>query len=135
MQRPLLKQDFTTFALSVGVNGTPINSQMQLTAMVDTIAICVPSTAANSVFFGADQGVTTASGLELLPSTTSAFRIAQMRQLYELQYPLQDLKNAAMCKVSIGEEIPVIVWDVSQIYLVAAGVTTVSIAVFKAVYV
>lgn len=135
MQRPLLKQEFATFSLSVAINGTPINPNMGLTAMVDTILICIPVAAANSVFLGSDPGVTIVTGLELIAGTTTAFEIKQDRQLYELQYPLMDIKNSAMCKQDQGEQIPFIAWDVAAMFLVAAAITVVTIAVFKAVYV
>lgn len=136
MQRPLVKQEFTTFSLQVQTVGTPINAAMGITTMIDSVVICVPSGAANSVFLGGDQGVTTTSGLELLAPSLSSFVIDHDgRQLYELQFPLMDLRNGAMCKMDQGDQIPFVVWDLSSMYLVAAAVTTVSIAAFKAVYV
>lgn len=136
MQRNLIKQEFVTFGLDVQVVPTPINAQMGLTAMIDSFLVCVPVAAANSVFMGADAGVTITSGLEILAGTTEGFVIDHDgRQLYELQNPLMDLRNAALCKADQAETIPFIAWDMTQIYLVAVGVTRVSIGCFKAVYV
>lgn len=134
--RPLVKQEATSFSLSVAVTPTPIAPQLGLTSMIDSFIVTIPSTAANSVFMGFDAGVTTTTGLELLAGTSENFRIDQGgRQLYELQFPLMDLRNDKLCKTDPLEQIPYVVWDMSQVYLVAAAITVVTIAVFKAVYV
>lgn len=137
MNRPLVKQEATTFAVSVQITATPVNQQMGITAMIDSFIIAVPLGAANSVFIGFDAGVTVGTGLEILAGTSEAFIIDHDgRQLYELQYPLMDIRNAGICgKPALQENIPLVVWDMTQIYLVAIAITTVSVGVFKAVYV
>lgn len=136
MLRPLIKQEFVTFGVTVGIAAAPVSAQMGLTSMVDTFLTCVPVAAANSIFLGADAGVTILNGLEILAGTTMQFKIDHDgRQLYELQTPLMDIRNAALCKNDIPETVPYIVWDMSQIFLVAVAPTLISIACFKAVYV
>jgi len=133
MNRPLLKQEATTFAVAVGLVGTPVAPNMQLTALVDSFVISV---AADIIFMGFDQGVTITNGLQLGANTLTQFSIDHDgRQLYELQFPLTDIRNGAMCKTDPIEQIPFVVWDMSQIFLVGAAATTVSVSVFKAVYV
>lgn len=134
--RPLVKQEATTFLLAVQVTPTPIAPQLGLTSMIDSFIVTVPVAAANSVFLGFDAGVTITTGLELIAGTSSNFVIDhEGRQLYELQYPLMDIRNTGMCKNDPAEQIPLVVWDMSQVYLVAAAITNVTIGVFKAVYV
>lgn len=135
IQRPIIAQQFTTFSLTVGVAAAPINGALQLQALIDSFAISVPSTAANSVFFGSD-GVTTVTGLELIPGTTSLFVVDHGgRQVYEVQQPVLEIAKAVKCYDVAPEAIPFVCWDLSQIFLVASAATVVSVAAFKAMYI
>lgn len=136
--RPLLKQEATALAGVADVApASPLMQQAGLTSMIDTFVITVPAGATNSIFLGFDQGVIVGSGIELLAGTTTAFAIDHdTRQLYELQTLLTRL-NDVLCgrPVVPTDEIPFVVWDMSQIYVVAAASTPFTFAVFKAVYV
>lgn len=136
--RPLVKQEFTTLAFTVPVApAAPLMPQAGLGAMIDSFVITVPSTAANSIFLGSDQGVVVGSGIELLPSTTTAFKIDHdTRQLYELQNLLDHLNNG-LCGTPVNpkDAIPFVVFDMSNIFVVAAAATAITFAVFKAVYI
>jgi len=136
VNRPLLKQEFTTFPLTVQTTGTPVNANMGITAMVDSFMITVPAGTANSVFLGGDQGVTITSGIELLAGTTVQFLINHDgRQQYELQAPLIDIATIVACRDYIPEAIPFVVWDMSSIFLVAVAPTAITVAIFKAMYI
>lgn len=138
MPRDLIKQEATAFAFTVPVApAAPLMPQAGLTAYIDTFMITVPATAANSIWLGFDQGVIVGSGIELLASTTTLFKIDHDgRQVYEVQNLLIPI-NRALCGTPVvpREEIPFVVWDMSQIFVVATLATAISFAVFKAVYV
>src|SRR5262245_8885080 len=91
MERPIIKQEFTTLSFTVTTSAASPNPALGLTSLIDSFVITVPSSAANSVFIGSDQGVTTTTGLEILAGTSQNFRISQDRQLYELQMVLIEI--------------------------------------------
>jgi hypothetical protein len=131
MPRPLLEQQFTTFALTVETTPTPVNSGGNLTDMIETFTIAVPSTAANSVFFG-NNNVTTTSGLEIQAGAIFVLAVNQARQLYETQLPLDELVRKVACNAQwMPENIPFICWNLANIYLIAAAATSVSITTFR----
>jgi|SRR5215470_7142982 len=138
MDRPLLKQDATSFAMTVPVApAAPIGPQYGLTSLIDSFDITIPAAAANSVFIGFDQGVIITTGLELIAGTTVQFKIDHDgRQIYECQHLLAKLITT-LCGTPITpeEQIPLVVWDMSQVFLVAAAPTNVTIALFKATYI
>lgn len=137
--RNLIAQQFFTFNIPVTTTPQPINPSMQLTALIDSFDITVPAAAANGVVVGPDGGVTAGpppTGLELIVGTTTQFKINQEgRQLYELQKPILKIAQAVGCVIEPFEEIPFVCWDLSQIYIVATAAVTVSVAVFKAMYI
>lgn len=136
MNRPLVKQEAVNFSVLVGITPTPINQNMQISAMIDSVLVCVPAAAANGCFIGFDAGVTPVTGIEIPIGATLNFVIDHDgRQLYELQNPLMDAVSKFMCRPYQSEAIPLVVWDVSQLYLVATVAVTVAVACFKAVYI
>lgn len=135
VQRQIIAQQFTTFSITVPIVAAPISGALQLQSLIDSFAISVPSTAANSIFFGSD-GVTVTTGLELLAGTTSMFIVEHGgRQIYEVQEPVLKIAAAVKCFDVAPEGIPFVCWDLSQIFLIAAAPTVVSIAAFKAMYI
>ena len=132
MPRDILRQDFTTFSFVATTAPQPI-AQLGVNSMIDTIMFSLPTGAANSVFFGSDASVSITSGIEIAPGSPSILAIVHDgRQLYELQDPLIALQATAQCRDIDPRLIPFVVWDVSQIYLVAAANTTLAIGLFKA---
>ena len=135
VQRPLVAQEWATQGFTVNVApAQPLGPNLGITSMIDSFYITVPAAAANSIFIGGNPAVTTANGLELLAGTTSRFLVSQARQLYELQKPLLDVART-MCNIEHPEAIPFVVWDMSQIYVVAVAATVISFAPFKAMYI
>jgi len=115
----------------------PLMHQASLQSMIDTFMITIPSTAANSVWLGFNAGVIVGNGIELLAGTTVVFKIDNLtRQLYELQ-SLEERINTALCGIAVTprEMIPYVVWDMSQVYVVASAPVGISFAIFKAVYI
>ena len=135
MQRPLIRQEFTTMSFTVTTAAQSPTQNLGLTSLIDTFLITVPAAAANSIFLGGDQGVTITTGIELLAGTTTQFKIDHdTRQLYELQNLLKKMTECIAGSAQM-EWIPFVCWDMSQIYLVAAANTAISLALFKAVYI
>jgi hypothetical protein len=138
MERPLLKQDATAFAFTVPVApAASPGQQYPLTALIDTFLVTVPAAAANSVFLGFDQGLIVGTGIELLAGTTVEFRVDHDgRQIYECQNLLTRLVETLCGRPIVpAEQIPFVCWDMSQIYMVAAAPTAITMALFKAVYI
>lgn len=135
VQRNLVRQEFSTFGITVQTTGGPINANMGITAMVDAIILSVPASAANNVFLGGDAGVTITTGIEIVAGSPVLFAIDHDgRQMYELQEPLVKMASVAMCLEQRPEAIPFVVWDISQMYLVASAATNMAVGVFKAMF-
>jgi hypothetical protein len=133
LKRPLIVQQFRTFSFAVGIAALPIEPTVDKSRLITSFIISNPI-AGIAVFFG-NQGVTTATGLEILPGTTPLFEIRQEgRQLYEIQGPLLDIDAGLQCRNIQPEAIPFVVWDPSNIFLVSTAATTVSVALFQAMY-
>jgi len=133
--RNIIAQPFETYSLAVQVTAIPL-AAFGITALIDAFMITTPSTAANSVFISGNPGVTVTTGLELLAGTTVLFRVEnEGRQMYELQKPLIEIAKAVDCTNVPFEEIPFKVWDMTQIFVVAAAITTITFAVFRNPYI
>jgi hypothetical protein len=132
--RPILEQTFTNYALPVlSANPVPLNGNLQLTALIDSFAICVPAGSANGVFYG-DAQVTITNGLEIAVGTTVSFIIQQTRQLYEVQEPVLKVAESLTCAVVPPKDIPFICWNPSNFYLIASANVTVTVMLFKVPY-
>ena len=134
LKRPLIVQQFRTFAFAVGVTALPIEPTVDKTQLITSFVISNPILPALSVFLG-NQGVTPGTGLEILPGSAPSFEIFQEgRQLYELQAPALDIDTGMACRNIQPEAIPFIVWSPANIYLVSTAPATVTVALFKAMY-
>lgn len=132
-KRPLVVQQFRTFSFAVQVIPLPLEPTVDKTRLITTIVISNP-VGGISVFWG-NQGVTPATGLEIIAGTSPVFIIEQEgRQLYEIQGPLLDIDVGLQCRNIEPEALPFIVWDPSSMYLVSTAPQTVSVALFKAMY-
>lgn len=135
-RRPFVVQSMTTFALSVTTAPTPLsNDQTLLQSYISSIIINVPAAATENVFLG-DRTVTAASGIEIVAGTSVNLALNNTRQLYELEFPLRKALEFLKCKVSGAPEIPVVVFDPTQIALIAPTTTQdIRVALFRAAYV
>jgi hypothetical protein len=136
VQRSLVRQEFSTFGLTVQTTAGPVNANMQIGAMIDAIILSVPASAANNVFLGGDAGVTITTGIEIVAGSPVLFAIDHDgRQLYEVQEPLLEMASAYLCRELRPESIPFVLWDISQMYLVASAATNMAVGVFKAMFI
>jgi hypothetical protein len=115
----------------------PISS-LDINNLTLAFMISNPSTNANSVFFG-DASVTTTNGIEITVGSSPLFTIDETRQLYEVQNALiRIFEKIPECEPFPDPDfIPVVVWNPSQMFLIAsvAGPTNVGMIFFKNVYV
>lgn len=133
--RDVVFQPFTTFVVAVAATPTPIFPNQTKADLIDSFALSLDAAAANNVFIG-DQGVTVNSGLEIVKGSGPVnFIINNQRQHYELQEPLIMLTEQLGCRPQTGRSIPFILWDLSQIYLVAAAPTNVRCAPFRSQFI
>jgi len=133
--RPIVYQTFTTFVVAVATTPTQISIAFTKVDLIDSFAVSVDAAAANNVFIG-DQGVTINSGLEIVRGSGPInFIIRNQHQQYELQEPAIATAETLICGPIAPRAIPFIVWDLSQIYLVAAAATNVRIAPFRSMFI
>lgn len=132
--RDIVRQEFTTSLLAVGTVATPLSQSLTLQSRITSFAISVPTTAANSIFLG-DGGVTITNGFEIPAGSSPVFLIENYKQPYELQGPLLGIQGMVeSCEPEAGA-IPFACWDPSQVYLIAAAATNVSIIFFKEMFI
>lgn len=135
LQRPLVEQQFSNIGVAVQTTPTPIKANGALTDLCVSFVVSVPATAANSVFLG-DGNVTTATGIEILPGAPLLFTIDQIRQLYELQAPAEELVAKIACNTQFqSEKIPFVCWNLANLYLIATAVTNVAVMNFRVPYI
>jgi hypothetical protein len=129
-----LEQTFANGPLVVS-NVSPVQlSGLDLTSLITAILFSNQSANTNSVFWGGPQ-VSTTGGTEIAPGSAPLLVINQGRQLYELQDPAIKEAIGILCAPVDPISIPLIVWNPSHIYLIAATApTTIGVTFFYNVY-
>lgn len=132
LKREPIGQNFFNFSLAVNASPQPLSKgyqQADLNQRIDTLILCNDSANARSIYLG-DLNVraTPGGGLELRVGKSYVLSIANERQLYEIQGPLVD----EFC-LKYVESIPIVVWDISSIYVIAAaaGPTPLAVLAFR----
>lgn len=135
INRSVLFQPFSSFVLPVAITATPLVATPNKSDLVDSFIISVDAAAANNVFMG-DGNVTIASGIEIVAGGGPVnFRIQNQPQQYDLQIPALDIARTLQCQDSTAFAIPFIVWDCSQVYLIAVAPTNVRVMLFKSQFI
>lgn len=136
VNRPTVYQPFNTFVVSVQITPTQIFPQQTKADLIDSFTLSLDAGAANNVFIG-DQGVTTANGLEIVAGGGPiTFRIRNQWQQRQLQEPLIMIADTLTCPIRTQPDaLPFIIWDLSQIFLVAIAITSVRGIAWRAQYV
>ena len=131
-RRQIISQDFTCQALPVpAANVVPVaqaSVQSAIQALYESIEICVPAAAAANVWFGGNNlDPALFNGAEIVAGSTRLMRLNNERQLYELQGPLVEIACGGVFDIQFK------VWDVSNMFLRAAGAVpiTVGIVLYK----
>lgn len=132
--RPSVVQQFNPQVVAVQITPTPLSGLNLNQAFIDSLIICVYSTAANSVFLG-DQGVTTTTGIEIPAGVTIELEISNERPLYELQIPMTDMEAKIACQVVRPFDVPFVYWDLTQLYCIAAAPTNIIVTAVKRAWV
>jgi len=135
--REIATQPFDTFAVTIGTAPTQLSTVLSFTKqdLIDSLIISVDAGAANNVFIGG-QGVTITNGIELVAGAGPVLlEIVNQNQHYELQEPIIAIAETLQCAPNMPRQIPFVVWDLSQIYMVAAAATNVRIAPFRSVFI
>lgn len=128
--RPIMYQPIVSLTVAVGVVPTPIDANGNINQLINSFAISVPTGAAN-VFFGG-VNVTVTSGLEIVAGAGPVqFLIQDERMKYELLYPAINISEVLQCKSTGQFDIPLVVWDLSQVFLIGTVATNVAVATFK----
>ena len=136
INRPVIFQPFTSFVLALVANvAQPLVATPNKNDLIDSFIISLDAGAANNVFMG-DQGVTVNSGIEIVAGGGPVnFKIDNQDQQYDLQVPLMDIARTLQCQTQQAFAIPFVVWDCSQVYLIAAANTNVRVMLFRSQFV
>jgi hypothetical protein len=126
--RPIVYQRGLNFQIAVTTSPQPItNGGFQCDGMV----LDVPSTAANSIFFGFGSGITTSSGIEIRPGLPVLFAPDNTREMWELQRLLEQiatiLANQAGLPTLGQYKAPRVVLNGSDWYVVTTLAVTMSV--------
>jgi hypothetical protein len=129
--RPFVYQRGLNISFSVGVTAQPITPNR---FECDAIVIDCPTTAANSVFFGYSEAISTVSGLEVRPGIPLTVSPDNTREQWELQRAIEYI--AFLMAADRGLEplpmfrSPRVVLNANDYCLVASATTAVSIMLF-----
>lgn len=135
VNREILFQPFTTSIINVGTTATPLSSNQNKTDLIDSFILSLDAAAANNVFMG-DQGVTLNSGIEIVAGGGPVlFRIINQNVHYEIMNPVLDIAENMECRPKNAVQIPFVIWDLSQIYLIAAAATAIRLAPFRSQFI
>jgi hypothetical protein len=135
VNRQVVYQNFETFTVAVQVTPTQISTSFTKSDYIDSFYVSVDAAAANNVFIGG-ASVTIANGIEIVAGGGPLkFLINNQNEHYELLAPLIAISEMLGCQPVQPISIPFVLWDFTQIYLVAAAITTVRIAPFRSMFI
>jgi hypothetical protein len=129
--RPFVYQRFANFNVTADVVAVPLVDSRQ---EVESLILNVYSTAGASAWWGYGSGTTPANGMEIQPGIPFPVAIDQEREQWELQRQLEyiaALLAAQTQNVPLAPyRAPRVVFDISTIWVAAAGPVNVSVMVF-----
>lgn len=129
--RPIVIQRGVSFTLNPGVTPIPITNQP---FYCETIDLAVPSTAAQSIFYGFGSSVTTASGKEIRPGLPQSFSTQNTRERWEEQRPLEVICNILAYYFGIpglaAYRAPRVVFNTNDWYVVSTAATPVAVTLY-----
>jgi len=135
INRPIVYQTFETFTVSVQVTPTQLSTAFTKVDLIDSFVISVDAGAANNIFIGG-PGVTVTNGLEIVAGGGPVkFTIINQNQHYELQEPVIAITETLQCSPVQPRAIPFVVWDFSQLYVIAVAITAARIAPFRSIFI
>lgn len=134
--RDIVYQPFDTQVVNVLTTPTQILATASKSDLIDKFVVSVPAAAANNVFIG-NTAVTITTGLEIVAGAGPCeFAIRNQWVQYDIHSLIEPLANATLpCNVVSIRGIPFIIWDLTQICLVAVANTTVPVAIFRSQFI
>lgn len=134
MNRPILTQTWTDLqvtAPATGAAAVPLDPTGNQNQLINAFALSIPTGGVNCFLVG--QGVAAIRGLELVAGAGPVkFSIDDERVLRELQHYTGLIAQIIGCKPFEPEDIPLVVFDLSQIFIVSSGAAqAVDIVTFK----
>lgn len=137
MNRPILTQTWTDLqvtAPATGAAAVPLDPTGNQNQLINAFALSIPTGGVNCFLVG--KGINATSGLEIVAGAGPVkFFIDDERMLNELMRPLHLTAQILGCKPFEPEDIPLVVWDLSQIFIVSSGAAQlVDIVTFKMPY-
>jgi len=133
--RPIAYQTINTVIVAIGITPTPLLPTQNKTDYIDSFVLSLDANAANNIFIG-DGGVTVNSGLEIVAGGGPINFIIRNQHMQYDQLTLESaMVQAQTCLDIPPQAIPFIIWDLTQVFGVAAAPTNVRLAPFRALFV
>jgi hypothetical protein len=133
-RRPYSYQRALNMQVTVPATPAPPVPVLNSNFMCETMMFSIPSSGANSVFFGYGNSVNTASGREIRPGSPVSFSVDNTREFWELQRMLEAM--AAMIAAQSGWQppgtflAPRVVFNAAEYFLTASVQTTLAVMLF-----
>lgn len=133
--RNIVFQPFDPQPLTVGITPTPLFPTGTKADLIASFGISVPAAAANNVFIG-NIAVSLTNGLEIVKGAGIVlFRIINQNVQYDIHSEVNPAVENALCQPIPIQSIPFIVWDVTQISLIATAPTAISFVLFRSQFI
>jgi len=135
-QRQRIPQEFGLINLTVTTTPQPLSLSLGPSSLVSTLVFSVPTGQAQGVFLGNTAGVTITTGLEIPVGNPQEYVVINERELIELESPLLGIWAQILdwfrCRiVPQSDGVPVVVWDVTNMWVVASANTVLNVGTFK----
>jgi hypothetical protein len=133
--RDIVYQPFDPIAITVLTTPTPILAKSSKSDLIDSFIVSVPASALNNVFVG-NNSVTLTTGLEIVAGAGPAeFKILNQRVQYDIHSLMEPVIASLPCNVVSIKGIPFIIWDLTQICLIAVANTAIVVLPIRSQFV
>jgi|SRR5215470_1288267 len=129
--RQPIVQDFSPFAITATLPPVPLLSGIpsaNRSSLFVTIAFSIIPTGTPAIIGDSSVRPALSNGQWITPGIVTRWRIINERQLYEVQAPLVDQFQC------LADGIPIVVWDLSAIFVAAAAPQLVGITVYPEMF-
>lgn len=127
--------DLTVTAPATGATAVALDPTGNQNQLINSFTLSIPTGGVNCFVVG--RAVAATRGLELIAGAGPInFKIDDERMLRELMRPAHLTAQILGCKPFEHDDIPLVVWDLSQIYIVSsAAAQVVDIVTYKMPYI
>ncbi len=129
--RQAILQDFRSFAITATLPPVPLVAGIpsaNRSSLYTTISFSIIPTGTPAIIGDSSVRPALSNGQWITPGVVTRWRIVNDRQLYEVQAPLVD---QFAC---VADGIPIVVWDLSAIFVAAAAPQLVGIVVYPEMF-